>query len=70
MLAAPLLDRLALSLGFPSLVLLLGLCLPPLARWALGWDTALPVKPVFQLLGAIDKPWEMAVNLATGWVSG
>lgn len=63
-LIAPLSDRLALFLGLPGLVLLVGLSLPPLARWMLSWETALPLKPIFWLVGGIDKPWEVAVNLA------
>lgn len=63
-LKAPLSDRLALFLGLPGLVLLVGLSLPPLARWMLSWETALPLKPAFWLVSGIDRPWEVAVNLA------
>lgn len=66
-LAMPFADRLVMFVGIPALVLLLGLGLPALARWALSWDTALPFKPVFRFVGAIDKPWEIAVNL-TIWL--
>jgi hypothetical protein len=61
---APLADRIFLFVGIPAVVVILGLSLPPLARWALDWETALPIRPVFRLVGAIDRPWEIVVNLA------
>jgi len=63
-------DRAAILLGLPALGLLLGLLLPVLARWALDLRTALPVRPVFRLVGAVDEPWEIAVALAVGLLLG
>jgi hypothetical protein len=63
-LALPVADRLVLFIGIPALVVLLGLLLPPLARWALGLSIGLPLRPVFKLVGAADQPWEIAINLA------
>ena len=59
-----LIDRIALFIGIPALALLFGLLLPPFARWALGFSTGLPVRPVFRVLGAVDQPWEIVVDLA------
>jgi hypothetical protein len=66
----PLVDRLVLVGGLPALGLLLGFLLPPFARWATGLSIGLPMRPAFKLLGAVDKPWEVAACLAVGLVLG
>jgi hypothetical protein len=63
-LGLPLVDRLVLFVGIPAVVLLVGLAVPPFARWALSWETGLLFRPLFRIAGAIDRPWEVAVNLA------
>jgi hypothetical protein len=62
-LAPPLADRLVIFIGIPGLAVLLGLLLPPFARWLLGLSHGLPVRPVFRFIGAADRPWEIAINL-------
>ena len=69
-LGMPLGDRIVIFLGVPAIGLLIGLLLPPLARWALGWSVALPMRPAFRVVGAVDRPWEIAVNLAIWLVLG
>jgi hypothetical protein len=60
----PLGGRLRLLLGIPVPVVLIGSLLPPLARWLLDLSSGLPLRPLIRLVGAIDRPWEIAVNLA------
>jgi hypothetical protein len=62
-LALPLADRLVIFVGIPGLAVLLGLLLPPFARWLLDLSPGLPVRPVFRFVGAVDRPWQIAVNL-------
>ncbi len=56
--------RLRILLGVPVVVVLFGSLLPPLARWLLDLSTGLPMRPAFRFVGAVDRPWEIAVNLA------
>ncbi|MFB6392226.1 hypothetical protein [Polymorphospora lycopeni] len=63
-LGVPLLNKIVLFAGLPALVLVLGFGLPPLARWALSWEVGLPMGFVFRLFAGIDRPWEIAVNMA------
>ena len=60
-------DRLVIQVGLPLCGLLIGAALPVLARWALGLAPVLPFRPAFRLVGAVDRPWEIAVN-ATIWL--
>lgn len=69
-LSTPMRDRIIMFGGLPLLGLLLALGVPPLARWALDLDTALPVKPLFWGLGSIDKPWKIMVSAAIGILVG
>jgi hypothetical protein len=59
----PLGERLVILVGIPALAVLIGLLLPPLARWLLGLSVGLPMRLVFVVLGSTDRPWEVAVNL-------
>lgn len=59
----PRVDRLVIHLGIPALALLVGLGLPVVARWLLDLSPGLPFRPVFRFAGAVDRPWEIAVNL-------
>jgi hypothetical protein len=63
-LAMPLADRLVTLVGIPALTAPAGLLLPMLARWLLDLSSGLPMRPVFRFVGAVDRPWEVAVNLA------
>jgi hypothetical protein len=63
-LAHPLADRLVILLGIPAVAVLVGLLLPPFARWLLDLASGLPVRPVFRFIGAVDSPVEVAINLA------
>ena len=67
-LGVPRVNLLLLFVGIPLLVLALGLGLPPAARWLLSWHEPLPFRFVIRLFGGIDRPWEIAVNLAI-WLS-
>lgn len=69
-LAFPLGSRLGLFLGLPAIGVLVGLALPPIARWALGLGTGLPVRPVFRLVGAADRPLEVLVPVTIGLAFG
>jgi len=57
-------DRIVIVAGIPVVGLLVGLLVPALARWALDLPWGLPMRPVFRVVGAVDRPWEVAVNLA------
>jgi hypothetical protein len=63
-------DRIVVLLGVPVAGLLIGLALPPLARWALDWSGGMPMRAVVRVVGAVDRPWEIAVNLAIWLVLG
>jgi hypothetical protein len=69
-LATPLADRLALIVGLPALLVLIGLVLPVFARWLLDLSQGLPARPVWRLLGSVDEPREVAVHLAIWLVLG
>jgi hypothetical protein len=66
----PLGERIVIFLGVPVVGLLIGLAVPYVARWALGLSVGLPLRPVFRVVGAVDRPWEIAVNLALWLVLG
>jgi hypothetical protein len=66
----PLADKLVIFLGIPAVALLIGLLLPPLARWILGLSSGLPLRPVFRFLGSVDTPREILINLAIWLVLG
>jgi hypothetical protein len=63
-LGMPRADRLVIFLGIPAVGLLIGLALPPLARWLLGLEAGPPMRALVRVVGAVDRPWEIAVNLA------
>lgn len=66
----PLADRLVTLVGVPALTGLIGLLLPVVARWLLDLSPGLPMRPAFRFVGAVDRPWEVAVNLAIWLVVG
>ncbi|GLX99984.1 hypothetical protein [Actinoplanes sp. NBRC 101535] len=55
-------DLLLILLGPELLGVLIAVVVPPLARWALSWGTALPVKVLFRLAGQIDTGWKVAIQ--------
>ncbi|MGW0902146.1 YqeB family protein [Streptomyces sp. NPDC002853] len=62
-------DLLTIIIGMPVLGLLLGIALPPLARWL----TDLPVLPWrdgITFVGSLDRPWHTAVVTGVGLVAG
>jgi hypothetical protein len=63
-------DRLVVQVGIPAAALVIGALLPVVARWALDLSRGLPFKPVFRVVGAVDRPWEVAINLAIWLVVG
>jgi hypothetical protein len=63
-------DRLRLYLGWPLTGLILALALPPLSRWLIDLRIVLPLRPVFRLLAAIDRPWEIALAIAVALLIG
>jgi hypothetical protein len=69
-LTLPLPDRLVIGGGMPALGLLLAVLLPPFARWVTGLEVVVPMRIAFVFVGAIDRPWEVALLLATGLVLG
>jgi hypothetical protein len=69
-LRVPIEDRLRLSLGVPGMALLLAVALPPLSRWLIDLGTVLPLRPVFRLLAAIDRPWELGLAIALALLVG
>jgi hypothetical protein len=69
-LAMPLADRLVALVGIPAFTVLVGLLLPVLARWLLDLSPGLPMRPAFRFVGAVDRPWELAINLAIWLVVG
>jgi hypothetical protein len=62
--------RLLTVAGPPALGLLVGAALPVVARWALDLSHGLPLRPAFRVAGAVDRPWEIAVNLTIWLVVG
>lgn len=63
-------ERLLIVVGLPLGGLLVGALLPVVARWALDLSHGLPFRPVFRVVGAVDRPWEVAINLAIWLVIG
>jgi hypothetical protein len=59
----PLADRLVLFLGIPAVAVLVGLLLPVVARWVLGLSSGLPLRPLFRLIGSVNRPVEIVINL-------
>jgi hypothetical protein len=62
-LAYPLADRAVFVGGITAVAVVIGYLLPVLARWALHTSPGLPLRPVFKVVGGVDRPWEIAVNL-------
>jgi hypothetical protein len=60
-------ERIVIFFAVPVVGVLIGLAIPFVARWALGLSVGLPMRPVFRVVGAVDRPWEIAANLAL-WV--
>lgn len=69
-LAYPLGDLLIIFGGIPALGLLLGLLVPPFARWLIGLSIPLPMRALLRLLAAANEPWEIAIGLGAGLVLG
>jgi hypothetical protein len=63
-------ERLLIVVGLPLLAVAVGALLPVVARWALDLSRGLPFRPAFRVVGAVDRPWEVAVNLAIWLVVG
>ncbi|WP_344133628.1 YqeB family protein [Luedemannella flava] len=63
-------DRLATFIVLPTLGVLAAVLLPPLARWALSLERGLPFRPLFWAVGAVDRPWRLAVAVALGALAG
>ncbi|WP_371529478.1 hypothetical protein OG302_29115 [Streptomyces sp. NBC_01283] len=62
-------DLLAILIGTPVLGLLLGLALPPLARW-LSDLPVLPWRDGITFVGSLDEPWQTAIVTGVGLVGG
>lgn len=62
-------DLLTILIGTPILGLLLGLALPPLARW-LSDLPVLPWRDGITFVGSLDKPWQTAIATGVGLVGG
>ncbi|MFD3574645.1 hypothetical protein [Streptomyces sp. NPDC058644] len=62
-------DLLTVLIGMPLLGLLLGLALPPLARW-LSRSPVLPWRGGITFVGSLDKPWQVGVAMGAGLVVG
>jgi hypothetical protein len=63
-------DRWLIGVGIPAVTVLGAAALPPLARWVLDLGLGLPLRPVFALVGGIDRPWKLAVHLGIWAVIG
>ncbi len=57
-------DRVLIAAGPAVAGLLLAAVLPVVARWALGLHTPLPFRALVRVAGAVDAPWELAVQAA------
>jgi hypothetical protein len=57
-------ERLLILVGLPLAGLLAGALVPVVARWALDLFHGLPFRPAFRVVGSVDRPWEVAVNMA------
>ncbi|MEV8021177.1 hypothetical protein AB0O76_33560 [Streptomyces sp. NPDC086554] len=62
-------DLLVVLIGIPLLGLLLGVALPPLARW-LAKAPVLPWRDGITFVGSLDKPWQTGIAMAVGLVVG
>lgn len=62
-LAYPLIDRVVIVAGIPILAVLVGFLLRVAVRWLLSLSPGLPMRPAFRLVGAGDRPWEIAIYL-------
>ncbi|MEU5953593.1 DUF883 C-terminal domain-containing protein [Streptomyces sp. NPDC047525] len=62
-------DLLTVLIGMPVLGLLLGIGLPPLARW-LSRSPVLPWRDGITFVGTLDKPWQAGVAAGVGLVAG
>ncbi|WP_409057417.1 hypothetical protein [Streptomyces sp. SYP-A7185] len=62
-------DLLTILIGMPVLGLVLGLALPPLARW-LSDLPVLPWRDGVTFVGTLDEPWQTAVAVGVGLVAG
>ncbi|GAA3081178.1 hypothetical protein ACFQ0X_30775 [Streptomyces rectiviolaceus] len=62
-------DLLTVLIGMPLVGLLLGLGLPPLARWLSG-SPVLPWRDGITFVGSLDEPWQVAVAMGAGLVVG
>jgi hypothetical protein len=62
-------DLLTILIGTPLLGLLLGLALPPLARW-LSKSPVLPWRDGITFVGSLDRPWQTGVAVGIGLVGG
>jgi hypothetical protein len=69
-LGPPLADLLLLLAGLPAVLALIGGLLPVLSRWLLSLEVALPLRPVLRFAGAVDQPWEIAINGAVWLIAG
>jgi hypothetical protein len=55
-------ERALTLIGLPLATTLIGLGVPPLARWLQDLPGGLPFGVVFAVLGSADRPWEVLVN--------
>ncbi|GAA1918937.1 hypothetical protein GCM10009837_50200 [Streptomyces durmitorensis] len=62
-------DLLTVLIGMPILGLLLGIGLPPLARW-LSRSPVLPWRDGITFVGTLDKPWQAGIAAGVGLVAG
>ncbi|MGW6020632.1 DUF883 C-terminal domain-containing protein [Streptomyces sp. NPDC055099] len=62
-------DLLTVLIGMPILGLLLGIALPPLARW-LSDLPVLPWRDGITFVGSLDRPWQTAIAAGLGLVAG
>jgi hypothetical protein len=57
-------ERAVIMVGAPLVGLAVGLIVPVVARWALDLSIGLPFRPVWRVVGGVDRPWEIGINLA------
>lgn len=62
-------DLLTVLIGMPLVGLLIGLALPPLARW-LSRLPVLPWRDGITFVGSLDKPWQTGIAMGVGLVAG
>lgn len=62
-------DLLTMLIGIPLLGLLIGLGLPPLARW-LSESPVLPWRDGITFVGSLDEPWQVGLAMGVGLVAG